>query len=958
MDTFRKAIFLLIIYFSLTAATCQQSKPTAQPNSADVLEQHSVEVSLSGTDPDGAELTFSLSTPPRFGSVTIDGATARYMPVGSYIGDDEFFVTASNGSAKSAPAKMSIRVLPNVQLYDGKPAPVFPEVAYPTSPTSLYVAWTESSDNDTPLSSILYEVHASADENFFPTNSTLLATFSGELEGELGNLPAGEKLHVKVIAVDFNANRSLETKAIPVTLPTTDLVIRDDLDIFVEGIDLSLPVYDEETGMLTLNWSGSIAPKIEDVIIVNPDQDARIFLIKDLLQAPGIVTAAAAVNGPVQMLVEPIPVTALMESGEVNVSVQAANEDSAKLRYDPRSGLWGDFPWELTQKLDCADAYRDDTRFSAINLGGSLAHLEGGVEVGCDVTVEIHNIYGMVPRVTMSDPSPQPGDIHGEYSVKSGNMRVSGSVSLKPYINMGYAIPFELPAVTLWQKENPIVRTVRIKLPLPRTPIDLTLPFNIEFTPLVRVKLSASKGQNIDLVTEQSIRGTFDSTVVYEKSWLPYYDIDWQNTVEPVVDMDDGAGIIVKAMQETDLELVNEYSFGVKTNLGVLESLSLTPSFNIAAKLRGEIREREHLDLLTEKLGSEVTSNELRSLQLSLEPSLKLVGSLKVYEYDASDWLPDWVPEDLSKIPAVLKYEFKKLSFFEVGVINTPHLDLTYNEGSNNQFILESSERFGSGRLLDVLADELHWHQLAFENEFSLDPANGGDTPSANGTWTTDARNLVVALEYLPSIAAPLLAANADFTDAMKKYAVLEMLDCSPVIMDRYVIKSLNTDSSGVKDCSVVRDMVTNLEWQRCSAGQTWDNDAKACTGFAWQRYRPQHTLVVDSGVPSFLEDIPAGWRLPTISELRTLVYCSSGSPVHIGMTLNETSCGAGSLTPTIVQEAFPNTPRWGYWSNTPNASSQVPDFWWVARFDLGNVNGGGYQFPYHMRYVRNAISN
>lgn len=152
-------------------------------------------------------------------------------------------------------------------------------------------------------------------------------------------------------------------------------------------------------------------------------------------------------------------------------------------------------------------------------------------------------------------------------------------------------------------------------------------------------------------------------------------------------------------------------------------------------------------------------------------------------------------------------------------------------------------------------------------------------------------------------------------------------------------------------DCSVVQDIVTNLEWQRCSAGQTWNNVSQACEGIAWQRYRPGYWLTEEPyNVPSFLDNVPTGWRMPTASELRSLVYCSSGVPVSIGMTLDETTCSSSQI-PTISLNAFPNTPVARYATSRPGATAE--DFWWIVHFDSGKVNSGGHNLMYLMRYVR-----
>ena len=110
-------------------------------------------------------------------------------------------------------------------------------------------------------------------------------------------------------------------------------------------------------------------------------------------------------------------------------------------------------------------------------------------------------------------------------------------------------------------------------------------------------------------------------------------------------------------------------------------------------------------------------------------------------------------------------------------------------------------------------------------------------------------------------------------------------------------------------DGGIVRDVVTGLEWQRCVVGQTWNPSTGRCDG-VWGSL-----LAWDDAVK---ETAPGGFRLPTDDELRTLVYCSSGSPA----LFNETGsrCSGAYTWPTIVVEAFPDTPAQGFWSGSPSA--------------------------------------
>lgn len=156
-----------------------------------------------------------------------------------------------------------------------------------------------------------------------------------------------------------------------------------------------------------------------------------------------------------------------------------------------------------------------------------------------------------------------------------------------------------------------------------------------------------------------------------------------------------------------------------------------------------------------------------------------------------------------------------------------------------------------------------------------------------------------------------------------------------------------------------VKDPLTGLEWMRCSLGQTWTG--KTCSGTAkkyyWGRAKQQASDTTYAG--------NSDWRLPTIDELHSIVYCSSGQRQPVERTASgETvvrndewlngKCEGSYKRPTIQTRLFPNTPKVSYW---PESRAHGGDSSWFVYFGLGRgyVDTKGLNSDYHVRLVRSG---
>ena len=138
------------------------------------------------------------------------------------------------------------------------------------------------------------------------------------------------------------------------------------------------------------------------------------------------------------------------------------------------------------------------------------------------------------------------------------------------------------------------------------------------------------------------------------------------------------------------------------------------------------------------------------------------------------------------------------------------------------------------------------------------------------------------------------------------------------------------------KDQNIVEDTRTKLQWQRCSLGQTWNG--VTCTGkvkgYDWDEAQ---------------RVAPAGWRLPSVEELASLIYCSSGQPAY--WKTDAEPCEGVYTSPTIWSAAFPDTPKGLFWSSSSNALfSRLA---WSVAFGNGDVSNNHNGGAYYVRLVR-----
>lgn len=153
---------------------------------------------------------------------------------------------------------------------------------------------------------------------------------------------------------------------------------------------------------------------------------------------------------------------------------------------------------------------------------------------------------------------------------------------------------------------------------------------------------------------------------------------------------------------------------------------------------------------------------------------------------------------------------------------------------------------------------------------------------------------------------------------------------CKPKLIDERFIA--NNDGT-------ITDTVTNLNWQRCSVGQTWTG--QKCEGdVAWFTLHEALTLGKDE------------WRLPTSAELRSLVYCTNTGFYDSNGSNDACTRDGTHRVPTINIVAFPNTPGVVFWTSTTRNG-----YWGLSgsrvRFQIGDVDSALAKYAGAVRLVR-----
>ncbi|PIE46209.1 MAG: hypothetical protein CSA44_00800 [Gammaproteobacteria bacterium] len=187
------------------------------------------------------------------------------------------------------------------------------------------------------------------------------------------------------------------------------------------------------------------------------------------------------------------------------------------------------------------------------------------------------------------------------------------------------------------------------------------------------------------------------------------------------------------------------------------------------------------------------------------------------------------------------------------------------------------------------------------------------------------------------------------FTYADEKLEVVTDSAKLREITNNYRSNSERPDDFVSQSDGTVIDKRTGLQWMRCSLGLTWTGEE--CSGYSDGYSVEQVKLQTFAGYDD--------WRLPTLWELETLVYCGGGQFIS-RTTKNELlkECDGDFSEPTIVQNIFPNTEAGWYWTSTLHTDENGDKGGAVVNFSLGDDSSYPITSKFQVRLVRVPANN
>ncbi|MDB6069289.1 MAG: family of calcium-binding protein, partial [Verrucomicrobiales bacterium] len=195
--------------------------PTTSALTVSIPHNTATAVTLPAVDPDNETLTYSILTPPLSGTLTGTGATRTYTPAAGYTGTQTFTFKANDGTYDSAPATVTLTILPP-----------------PTAPVGVVLSDSKVLTSDVP-GSFLARLQAN-DPNPSDTHTFQLAAGAGDTDNNkveiIGNQlratssfagSLGQLIQIRIQVTDSSGRSTFQQVVLPVQDPVRNIVINE-----------------------------------------------------------------------------------------------------------------------------------------------------------------------------------------------------------------------------------------------------------------------------------------------------------------------------------------------------------------------------------------------------------------------------------------------------------------------------------------------------------------------------------------------------------------------------------------------------------------------------------------------------------------------------------------------------------------------------------------------------------
>ena len=248
--------------------TAVNDAPVAQDGSNTKEEDTDQTITLSASDVDGDDLTYTIETAPTNGTVTLTGAEAVYTPNENFNGTDSFTFTSSDGTIESNDGTVAITV---TAVND---APVAQDGSNTKEEDTDQTITLSASDVDgddltytietAPTNGTVTLTGAEAvytpNENFNGTDSFTFTSSDGTIESNDGTVA------ITVTAVNDAPVAQDGTEAVNPGIPKTFSLIAND----IEGDNLTYSIISQpNNGSITID--GNLATYTSDIIFLGED---------------------------------------------------------------------------------------------------------------------------------------------------------------------------------------------------------------------------------------------------------------------------------------------------------------------------------------------------------------------------------------------------------------------------------------------------------------------------------------------------------------------------------------------------------------------------------------------------------------------------------------------------------------------------------------------------------------